>query len=216
MVLDPKKRRQILRSIKKLVVKHHINIAGIDYDAWTARMEAQTPELLAADLQSFELGVRSLLTELKTSHTAFYHSLPTELPPQHTINATLRDVPLNGVHKWMFLDVFQGGPADTAEIRPGDVLETVDDAACLPPLAPHFTVGHSHTLTVAKHGGAGTERIVINVPHRKGTKQRPPMVEPKSPVHAMIGPNIGLLTVPYFPGAAGMAFSNALDGAIHD
>ncbi len=216
MVLDPKKRQQILRSIEKRVVKHHINIAGIDYDAWTAGMEARTPELLAGDLQSFETGIRSLLTELKTSHTAFYHSLPTELPPQHTINATLRDVSLNGVHKWMFLDVFQGGPADIAEIRPGDILETVDDAACLPPLAPQFTVGHSNTLTISKRGGAYIERVVVNVPHRKGTKQRPPMVEPKSPVHAMIGPNIGLLTVPYFPGAAGLGFSNALDGAVHD
>jgi C-terminal processing protease CtpA/Prc len=55
---------------------------------------------------------------------------------------------------------------------------------------------------------------VIEVPMRKGTKQRPPIVEPKSPIHAKIGPNIGLLKIPYFPGAMGMGFANALDAAV--
>jgi hypothetical protein len=85
------------------------------------RVDERTPELLNADLPAFEAGIRQLLTELKTSHTVFYHSLPKELLPQHTINASLRDVPLNGAHKWMFLDVFEDGPAHVAGIRPGDI-----------------------------------------------------------------------------------------------
>jgi C-terminal processing protease CtpA/Prc len=55
---------------------------------------------------------------------------------------------------------------------------------------------------------------VIEVPMRKGTKQRPPIVEPKSPIHAKMGSNIGLLKIPYFPGAMGMGFANALDAAV--
>ena len=48
---------------------------------------------------------------------------------------------------------------------------------------------------------------MIAVPKRKGTKQRPPIVEPKSPIPAKIRPGIGLLKIVYFPGAFGMAFA---------
>src|SRR5713101_418144 len=122
MSLDFKTRAQILQSIKKRVLAHHINVGGIDYGAWTERVDERTSELLAAELAAFEAGIRQLLAELKTSHTVFYHSLPKELLPQHTINASLQDVLLNSAHKWMFLDVFEHGPAHVAGIRPGDVL----------------------------------------------------------------------------------------------
>ena len=79
MTLDSKKRAQILQSIKKLVLAHHINVGGIDYGAWTERVDERTPELLTAELAAFEAGIRQLLAELKTSHTVFYHSLPKEL-----------------------------------------------------------------------------------------------------------------------------------------
>jgi len=118
MTLDSKKRTKILRAIKKLVLAHHINVAGIDYGAWTEHVDQRTAELLTSDVASFEEGVRELLAELKTSHTVFYHSLPTELLPQHTINASLRDVSRDGHHKWMFLDVFEDGPAHLAESGP--------------------------------------------------------------------------------------------------
>ena len=57
---------------------------------------------------------------------------------------------------------------------------------------------------------------MIEVPKRKGTKQRPPIVEPKSPIHSKIGQDIGLLKIAYFPGAMGMRFANALDRAVND
>ena len=158
MTLDSKKRTQILQAIKKLVLAHHINVGGIDYGAWTERVDERTPELLTADLAAFEAGVRELLTELKTSHTVFYHSLPKELLPQHTINASLRDVSLNGAHKWMFLDVFEDGPAHLAGIRPGDILDAVDGTACLPPATPYFAIGQTHTLGVRKRGSRESKR----------------------------------------------------------
>ena len=217
MTLEPKKRASILKAIKKLVLAHHINVGGIDYGVWTGRVDDRTEELLSANLADFEAGVRQLLTELKTSHTVFYHSLPKELLPQHTINASLRDVPLNGARKWMFLDVFDDGPAHVAGIRPGDVLEAVDGTPCLPPATPFFASGQTHRLGVYKRVNAtNREDIVIEVPKRKGTKQRPPIVEPRSPVHAKIESNIGLLKIPYFPGAMGMGFANSLDAAVHD
>src|SRR5690348_197838 len=216
MSLDPRTRAQILKSIKKLVLAHHINIRGIDYGAWTEHVDGRVADLLRSDLAPFEAGVRQLLAELKTSHTAFYHSLPKDLLPQHTINASLRDLVRNEDHKWMFLDVFEDGPAHVAGIRPGDILNAVDGRACLPPSTPYFASGHAHTLLVGKLRNGSQKEIVIEVPTRKGTKQRPPIVEPKSPIHAKIGSKIGLLKIPYFPGAMGMGFASALDAAVHD
>jgi carboxyl-terminal processing protease len=216
MMVDSKTRTQILRAIKKLVLAHHINVAGIDYPAWTERVDSRTKELLATDVAGFEAGVRQLLAELKTSHTAFYHSLPTELLPQHTINASLRDVLQDGLHKWMFLDVFDDGPAAIAGIKPGDILEAVDGTPCLPPTTPYFAIGQTYTLLVARPGTGSAKEVVIEVPKRKGTKQRPPLVEPKSLTHAKITQDIGLLKSAHFPGAMGMRFAKALDRAVDD
>ena len=216
MTLDSKKRTQILRAIKKLVLAHHINVAGIDYGTWTARVQDRTAELLTSDVAGFETGVRQLLTELKTSHTVFYHSLPTELLPQHTINASLRDASRNGHGTWMFLDVFEDGPAHLAGIRPGDFLDAVDGTLCAPPTTPYFAIGQTHTLRVTKSVTGSAKEIAIEVPKRKGTKQRPPIVEPKSLIHSKIGQDIGLLKVAHFPGAAGMRFAKALDEAVRD
>src|ERR1035438_3644021 len=104
MTLDSKERVRILQSIKKLVLAQHINVGGIDYAAWTELVNKRTAELLTAEVAGFEAGIRQLLAELKTSHTVFYHSRPKELLPQHTINASLRDVSRDGHHKWMFPD----------------------------------------------------------------------------------------------------------------
>ena len=49
-LLSQAERSKILASIKKLVLKHHINIAGIDYEAWKASVDNRTPELFAGDL----------------------------------------------------------------------------------------------------------------------------------------------------------------------
>jgi carboxyl-terminal processing protease len=216
MTVEPRKRGEILKAIKKLVLANHINVAGIDYAAWAEHLDARTPELLAADLAGFEAGVRQLLAELKTSHTVFYHSLPKELLPQHTINASLKDVAQDGSHRWMFLDVFDQGPAQVAGIKPGDILEAVDSKDCAPPTTPYFAIGQTHTLLIRKPNSEVRNEVVIEVPMRKGTKQRPPIVEPKSPIHTMIGQRAGLLKIVYFPGAFGMAFAKALDRAVHD
>ena len=216
MTLEPKKRAEILKAVKKLVLAHHINVAGIDYGAWAQSVDKKTPGLLASDLAGFEAGVRELLGELKTSHSVFYHSLPRESLPQLAINASFRDVPRNGGHKWMFLDVFQDGPAHVAGIKPGDILDSVDGKPSLPPTMPTFGVGHRHVLQVTKPAHGCQKEIAVEVPKRKGTKQRPPIVEPKSPIHEKIANNIGLLKIVYFPGAMGMGFANALDYAMSD
>jgi len=57
-------------------------------------------------------------------------------------------------------------------------------------------------------------RLRCAAPFKKGTKERPPIVEPKSLTHSMIQPGIGLLKIVYFSGSLGMRFTRALDAAI--
>ncbi len=213
---NPKNRKRLLPNIKKRVIASHINVAGIDYEHWLKSVDEREVDLVAADTQAFEGGVRSLLLELRSSHTASYHELPTRFPPQHTINATLISAKGNdGCSGWMFLDVFTDGPAYNAGIKPGDFLQKVDGVEQAPSDLPVFSIGRMHRLTVCQ-GGRTPRDIELLVPHAKGTKQRPPIVEPRSVVHGMIQPGVGLLKVAYFCGSLGVRFTSVLDQAVSD
>ena len=214
MSLSQSERKRILSSIKTRVLKQHINVAGVSYEAWTRLVDERTPELLTADTDEFESGVRRLLSELGTSHTVFYHERPSQLLPQHSINASLRKIEQAGDAQWIFLDVFEGGPAQVAGIKPGDVLLAVDGTSYAPPSMPPFKVGQTCMLRVSSIQGDNVREVAIEVPNRKGTKSRPPIVEPKSLAHSMIAPKVGLLKIVYFPGELGVRFSEALDAAI--
>src|ERR1039458_9190523 len=144
--LSPNERAKILASIKKLVLKHHINVGGVNYDAWIGLVDQRASDLLSAEIGSFESGVRQLLSELGSSHTAFYHEQGRQVLPQHSINTTLRGFSSGGSERWFFLDVFEGGPAHVAGIRPGDMLLAVDGTECLPPSMPPFNVGRTYSL----------------------------------------------------------------------
>jgi carboxyl-terminal processing protease len=207
-------RKRILRSIKTRVLKQHINIAGVSYEAWTRLVDERTSELLTADADQFESGIRRLLSELGTSHTVFYHEHPSQLLPQHSINASLRRFEQAGAARWIFLDVFEDGPAHAAGIKPGDVLLAVDGTSYVPPSMPPFKIGRTCRLKVSSIQGDNIREVPIEVPNRKGTKSRPPIVEPKSLAHRMIASNIGLLKIVYFPGEQGVRFSETLDNAI--
>jgi C-terminal processing protease CtpA/Prc len=216
MSLNQKERTEVLTIIKKRVVSNHFNAAGVDHGAWVHRVDERTPALLTADTENFEAGVRELVKELKSSHTLFYHERTNHLPPQHALNATLRSFEIDGARRWVFLDVFVEGPADKAGIKPGDVLVAVDESRSAPPIVPPFQLGRTYRLTVSNADGRNLRTMRVDLPIRKGTKQRPPIIEPKSPIHRIVAPRIGLLNVPYFPDPTGLGFAKALDGAIRD
>jgi len=211
-----KERAEILASIKKLVLKHHINVGGVSYDAWTRLVDQRASELLAAKTDEFERGVRQLLTELGSSHTAFYHEDGMRVLPQHSINATLRGFSAAGSERWFFLDIFEGGPAQIAGLKPGDMLLAVDGTEYVPPSMPPFDVGQPYRLRIADARGENVREVVVEVPKRKGTRARPPIVEPKSLSHAMVSPEVGLLRIVYFSGIMGLRFAKELDTAITD
>lgn len=211
---ESKVRSRIVQKVIRLVQERHFNLAGVDHQEWARRLRDREPEIVRGDREEFEAGVRAALTELKTSHTAFYSERPTRFPPQHTINATLSETTVEGSRRWMFVDVFEDGPAYLAGIRPGDLLLAVDGSEPVPGSLPLFGIGRTHQLVVAKE--QQTVDAPVEVPFRKGSKQRPPIVEPVPIRHRMVAPGIGLLKVLYFPGSIGIRFSNQLRASIAD
>ena len=214
--LSPKSRTKILASVKERVLKEHFNVGGVNYNEWAKRFDERSLALLDVDIGEFEGGVRKALAELGSSHTVFYHERTSRLLPQHSINATIRAFERDGRESWHFLDVFEDGPAHLAGIKRGDMLVAVDGTLFAPPTMPPFRIGTTHKIAVASARGENPREIAISVPFRKGTKERPRIVEPRSPIHAVAAPKTGILKIPYFTGSTGISFANALDLAIRD
>jgi C-terminal processing protease CtpA/Prc len=186
----------------------------VNYGEWVKRVDERAPTLVRTDTEEFENGVRAFLAELGTSHTVFYHERTNRALPQHSINATLHAFRQGGGGHWTFLDIFEDGPAHIAGIKPGDILLAVNGTAYAPPSMPPFRLGQTFTLTVSNAEGQNRRDIAIAVPYRKGTKDRPPIIEPKSLSHGVIAPGVGLIKIPYFPGPMGLEFARSLDAAI--
>jgi C-terminal processing protease CtpA/Prc len=64
----------------------------------------------------------------------------------HTISATISEITVEGSRRWMFVDVFEDGPAYVAGIRPGDLLLATDDTETTSGNLPTFGIG-PHTQT---------------------------------------------------------------------
>jgi len=187
-------------------------VAGVDLEAWAKNLNRASAGLTDASVESFENGIREQLKLLKTSHTVFYHGSFGRFLPQHSINATLKSIGANGDALWFFLDVFPEGPADKAGIRPGEILREIDGVPTQPPTLPVLKTGEKYTLALSSP--SARRDVTVEVPFRKGTKERPPIVEPKAVTHRVLPGNIGLLRIPYFSGSAGMRFGAALSTAV--
>jgi C-terminal processing protease CtpA/Prc len=208
-----RERQNIVRNISKLVLTKHINVAGVDLDNWARKLQEKTAALTEIESETFEEEIRALLGELGTSHTAFYSHIPTRFPPQHTINATL-SLTSDPDQQWMFIDVFEDGPAAAGGIAPGALLSAVDGNECIPTAALQFAIGARHRLTVSGPNGNGRRDVEIAVPMRKATKARPPIVEPKAFTFRELDSDTALLRVVYFPGAFGLRFGREIESVM--
>jgi C-terminal processing protease CtpA/Prc len=206
----------ILAAIRKCILKRHFNVGGVDYDEWARRFDDRAPSLLTGNVDEFEQGIREALAELRSSHTVFYHERTNRLLPQHSIGATLRAFEHDGVQHWHFLDVFEEGLAQLAGIKRGDALLSVDGTQYVPPRMPSFRIDATHRLTVSDAQRERPREVEIKIPFRKGTPERPPIIEPSSPKHAIIQSRTGVISIPYFPSPTGISFANDLDLAIAD
>ena len=209
-------RKAILAAIRKCILKRHFNVGGVDYDKWATRFDDRTASLMAANVDEFEEGIRGALAELRSSHTVFYHERTNRLLPQHSIGATIRAFDHDSRQSWHFLDVFEEGPAELAGIKRGEALLSVDGTLYAPPNMPPFRIATTHRLTVSNPQLENRREVEIKVPFRKGTPERPPIIEPSSPRHAVVQQGTGVLRIPYFPGPTGISFANDLDLAIAD
>ena len=209
MPLPSQARVQIVHAIEKHVRSKFVNLAGVDLDQWSQAIHSQLAEAIEAPVQVFEDVVRGALSGLKSSHTGFFHGFQNRLLPQHSINATLvKCVRANG--RWVFNDVFPEGPADRGGIQSGDVLLALNGVPVQLDSTPHFQMGHTHKLSLTDVEGVHMREVAIEVPLRKGTKQRPPIVEPKAVTSELLTQHVGILRIPYFSGTAGMRFGQEL------
>src|SRR6266849_431932 len=212
-MLEPTDRLKVISRVNAIVVKHHFNIGNVDYADWSRAVDERTPTLLAADDNTFDEGVRDLLCQLKSSHTNFYRSDTNPTMPQHVVGATLRSVVRSGAPQWMFLDVFEDGPAARAGIMPGHLLIDVNGTPAIPPAFPAFRFGQEHQVAIELPDRKEARSIVLRVPPTRAKGRRPPLLEPKSLSYRMLR-NVGILKTPFFPGAFGIRFSKLLDAAV--
>jgi carboxyl-terminal processing protease len=212
-MLEAAARLKVISRIKAIVVKHHFNIGNVDYSDWSRAVDEKISTLLTGDDNAFEEGIRSLLCQLKSSHTNFCRSDANSTMPQHAIGATLRSVPGIDAPRWIFLDVFDDSPAACANISPGHLLVAVNGTPAAPPSFPVFRFGQEHYVTVELPKEKETRNVVVIVPPKAPNGRRPPLIEPKSITYRMLR-NIGILKIPFFPGAFGIRFSSLLDAAV--
>jgi C-terminal processing protease CtpA/Prc len=214
-MLDSAARLKIISRIETLVLKRHFNTGNIDLKEWCREVDERTPALVEAENDSvFEQGIHDLLAKLKSSHLDFYRSDRNPTKPEHAIGATLRSVAVLGAQRWMFLDVFEDGPAARSGIRPGYLLISVNGIPAVPPEYPAFRFGEEHQLTIQLPNDAKTQDIVVMVPGRKATRPRLPFVEPRSVSDRMLTNRVGIVRIVYFSGMFGIRFSKVLDAAI--
>ena len=113
-----------------------------------------------------------------------------------------------------FWTLFPDGPAQKAGIRPGQILNQVDGVPTMPPDLPSFKTGQEYKLLINEVADRNPREIAVSIPFKKGTKQRPPIVEPKAITVEILPSKIGVLRIPYFSGAAGMRFGSELASTV--
>jgi len=213
-MVTPKERIRVINHVKTLVLRHHFNVANIDYAAWSCELDRRAQVLVTADDLTFETGLRDLLAGLRSSHTNFYRWDSQPAKPQHAVGATLRSVKHEGAARWMVLDVYEESAAAAAGIHPGEILLAMNGKELRPPIEPAFRFGEIHNLVIGTLGNGNDREVMVTVPAKKGSRGRLPLVEPKSIAYEMLKPSVGLLKIPFFSGAFGIRFSKLVDGAI--
>jgi C-terminal processing protease CtpA/Prc len=166
---------------------------------------------------AFEEQVNSVLARGGLSHVAFFHQSAKRAPARYAINATFASVqPTSDTSRWMFQDVHEGGPADRAGIKPGDILVDVNGESVRPPVLPTFALGEDAAVTIQ----SGSDeprlvRVVLPKPPASGKPgAKPPMAEPTSVSARTLDGGIGYLRVAFFPGVNGQRFARELGQAL--
>lgn len=185
--------------------------------AWRSLFGEAEPELRRCTAaEHLERQINVVLSKGELSHVAFFHQSAQRAPARYAVNATfcVFTDPDDGRVRWMFQDVHEGGPAQRAGVRPGDLLLTVDGTEVGPPMLPTFALGNDAEVAV-KRGDGSVDRLLLELP-KAGPKAgaKPPMAEPTSATLTMLDGGLGHLRVAFFPGVNGQRFARDLDAAL--
>jgi len=210
MNLTLQERETIFGKVDRLVRTKHVNPAlnGVE---WGPVAAGRRDRILACErAEDFEREVHEAVSQLKTSHTGFFHRSARNIPARHAINATLQRCTLDGAERWVLLDVHAGGPAHGAGLEPGDVLLRIADREVAPPDPPVFHLGEAARLDVIRRDGK-SEPVMLNIPSPHSRKH--PVIQPCPVSFSKLADSIGLLKVTMFPGAIGIDLARDLDQA---
>ena len=203
-------REQILHKVSDLVEKKHFNpgLNGVD---WRAVVENGAARVLESETpEQFEREMHELVSQLKTSHTGFFHQSARAIPARLSINATFKKCEVSGAERWMVLDIHEGGPAHAVGLEPGDVLLSMAGEDVIPPTQPVFKMGEATDIVVLKRDGRQTS-VKVSVPAPK--LKNHPVSHPQPVLFRKLDGGMGLLRVTMFPGIVGIDFARDIDRA---
>jgi C-terminal processing protease CtpA/Prc len=197
--MDPTRgeKEKILKKVSELVEKKHFNpkLNGAD---WPALVRSYTSQILSTESpELFENEMQVLLSQLKTSHTGFFHRSARNISARLAINATVEKLSINGDEVWMFRDVQEGGAGAAARIEPGDIILACGGKRIRPPAPVVFRMGEPAALTLRKLDGREV-MATLNVPAPRDRKH--PVSQPKSIVFSRLADGVGLIKANMFPG----------------
>ena len=210
MLVKQTQREQILRKVSRLVEEKYFS-PELDVQHWRALVNARTPEILnGGTAEDFERRMHDLVSQLGSSHTAFFHRNWRPLPPRQSICATVQQCETLDGLRWMLQDVQEGGPAHEAGLRQGDLLVGLDGEELRPPDRILLKPGRSTKFHVRKAAGAELS-VEIEIPVLKSKR---PFSTPQAVLSSKLEPNIGYLKINMFPGIIGIDVARDIDRAV--
>ena len=187
MIVDQTQKEEILQQVSRLVEKKYFN-PEFSAEKWRALIDTKAPEILnGGNAEDFERRMHDLVSQLGSSHTAFYHRNWRPMPPRQSICATLQQCETTDGLRWMFQDVQEGGPAARAGVCKGDLLVGIDAEGVRPPDRVLLRPGRSTTLQIRKADGTEVS-IAVEIPV---LKSKQPFSTPQAVLSSKLESNIG-------------------------
>ncbi|MDA2926958.1 S41 family peptidase [Acidobacteria bacterium AH-259-G07] len=213
MELNPKQHEKILQKVAELVRKKYFH-PDFDVKKWQGVIEEKKPFILqTSDSREFEKEMHNLVSQLGTSHTAFFHRNLRPLPSRQAICTTFKQCETREGLFWMVQDVQEFGPGHRAGLESGDLLLKVNDEKVISEKPPAFRVRGSTSLIVRKRDGK-EKRISLEIPKFESSKR--PFAMPRPALWSLRESGIGYLKVNMFPGVVGIDVAKDIDRAISD
>jgi len=208
--VDRTRKEKLLRKVSRLVEKKYFD-PKFDVEKWRALVETRASKILeSGNADEFEQRVHDLVSQLGSSHTAFYHKNWRPLPARQAICATFQQCETRDGFRWMLQDVQEGGPAYTTGLRQGDLLLAVDAEETRPPGRVLLRPGKTAKLTVRKADGSEVS-VNLEIP---ALRSKRPFSTPQAVLASKLDSNIGYLKINMFPGLVGIDVARDIDLAV--